>query len=358
MGQDADMTDSLRDAVRRAMDERVSLHIRGSRSKDALLPALDDATSGVQGRVLGLSGHCGIVDYRPEELVIKARAGTPLALIEQTLAEHRQRLPFDPPRFQGRGTLGGAVASGLPGPGRPGSGSVRDAVLGVDMLNGLGEVLSFGGEVMKNVAGYDVSRLQAGAFGTLGVLLAIAVRVAPVPALERTLMQSLEPADALARCRAWARLPYPISATAYLDGQLHVRLSGAAPAVEEAARRLGGESGDDGFWQGLRDHELAFLRDEGPLWRCILPPAAPAPLDACLWTWSGGLRWWRTDLEPNAVRDAVGTWGGSAQPFDHRFASARLGGITAAQADYQRRIRLAFDPQSLFNPDLGFHHAD
>jgi glycolate oxidase FAD binding subunit len=316
------------------------------------------AAPGDDGRVLHLAEHCGIVDYRPEELVIKARAGTPLVAIEQTLAEHRQRLPFEPPRLQGRGTLGGAVACGLPGPGRPSYGSVRDAVLGVEMLNGLGEVLSFGGEVMKNVAGYDVSRLQTGAFGTLGVLLSISVRVAPLPAAERTQVLSLDRDDALARCREWSRRPYPITATAYLDGRLTVRLSGAVPAVEETAARIGGERGDEGFWQRLRDHELDFFRGDGPLWRCVLPPAAPAPLQDCLWTWSGGLRWWRSDLEPKAVRDAVRTWGGSAQPFDRRFAAARLGGVTAAQADYQRRIRLAFDPQSLFNPDIGLHHAD
>lgn len=358
MSEDRDLTDDLRHSVRQAVEQRVSLHIRGSRSKDALLPELDAVMSGGGGRLLDLTGHRGIVDYRPEELVVKARAGTPLAVIEQTLAQHRQRLPFEPPRLCGRATLGGAVACGLAGPGRPALGSVRDAVLGVEMLNGLAEVLSFGGEVMKNVAGYDVSRLQTGAFGTLGVLLAVSVRVAPLPALERTTVLALEPADALARCREWARRPYPITATAYLQGQLWVRLSGAAPAVREAAARLGGEAGDDDFWQRLRDHELDFFRGEDPLWRCVLPPGAPAPLQDCLWTWSGGLRWWRTTLEPKAVRDAVATWGGSAQPFDRRFVSARLGGVSPAQADYQRRVRLAFDPQSVFNPDLGFQHAD
>lgn len=352
------MTDSLREAVLAAAEARASLHIRGTGSKGSLLPEPRDEAPGDGVRVLSLAEHCGILDYRPEELVIKARAGTSLSSIEQTLARHRQRLPFEPPRLQGRGTLGGAVACGLPGPGRPWYGSVRDAVLGVEMINGLGEVLSFGGEVMKNVAGYDVSRLQTGAFGTLGVLLSVSLRVAPLPALERTLVLSLDPADALALCREWSRQPYPITATAYVDGLLRVRLSGAVPAVESAAARLGGEPGDDGFWQWLRDHELDFFRGGGGLWRLVLPPAAPAPLEDCLWAWSGGLRWWRTELEPKAVKDAARTWGGSAQPFDRRFAAARLGGVSPAQGDYQRRIRLAFDPQALFNPHIGGYGAD
>jgi len=356
---DGDITEVLQGAVCEAMENRQSLRICGADSKRFLLP--DRAARGPNGdcRRLSLLDHCGILDYRPEELVIKARAGTSLRVIEQTLAQHRQRLPFEPPSFADGGTIGGAVASGLPGPGRPWFGSVRDAVLGVEMLNGLGEFLRFGGEVMKNVAGYDVSRLQTGAFGTLGVLLSVSIRVAPAAAAERTLVLSLEPAAALARCRAWALRPYPITATAYLDGLLRVRLSGARPAVDAAAAELGGDgSEDDGFWPRLRDHALEFFHPRSGLWRCVVPPGSPEPLDGCLWEWGGGLRWWRTELEPKAVRKAASVWGGSALPFDRRFAAARLGAVSPAQGDYQRRIRRAFDPQGILNPELGLYDAD
>ncbi|MFW6094392.1 MAG: glycolate oxidase subunit GlcE, partial [Pseudomonadota bacterium] len=220
-----DRTDALCDEVRRAREAGEAVRITGAGSKGFLCRGHPQRGGAV--RELDVGGHRGIVDYRPEELVLTARAGTPLAEIAGVLAESGQALPFEPPRFQGRGTLGGAVACGLSGPGRPWRGAVRDAVLGVEMVNGLGEHLRFGGQVMKNVAGYDVSRLQTGAFGTLGVLLAVSVRVMPVPAAEETRVFELDARAALERCRAWARGPYPITATAHLDGRLHVRLSGA-----------------------------------------------------------------------------------------------------------------------------------
>jgi glycolate oxidase FAD binding subunit len=257
------------------------------------------------------------------------------------------------------GTLGGAIACGLSGPGRPWSGSVRDAVLGVEMLNGLGERLAFGGKVIKNVAGYDVSRLQVGAFGTLGVLLSASVRVLPVPDFEATVAQAVDPAEALARCRRWARSAYPISATAYLNGMLRIRLSGAEAAVNEAVSALGGERRDDSlFWRQLRDHDLDFFRQEQPLWRCVLPPAAPAPLQDCLVVWGGGLRWWRASLDASAVHKTVSGQQGSAQVFGADFARRRLAGVGSAQAGYQQRIREAFDPHGIFNPELGLHRAD
>jgi glycolate oxidase FAD binding subunit len=170
---------------------------------------------------------------------------------------------------------------------------------------------------------------------------------------------SLDSKEALARCREWARRPYPISATAYLDGLLRLRLSGARPAVEAAAAELGGDGvEDDEFWRRLRDHELAFFGEPELLWRCVLPPGAPTPIEGCLWTWGGGLRWWRADLQPKALQESVRAWGGNAQPFNAGFASARLGAVLPAQADYQQRVRRAFDPQGLFNPELVLYHAD
>ncbi len=359
MAKDADISGDLQDAVVRALQAGESLRICGSGSKGFLLSSNNGGETSVSSRLLSVHEHAGILSYRPEELVITARAGTRLSDIEQVLARHYQRLPFEPPRIKGAGTLGGAVASGLAGPGRPWSGSVRDSVLGVEMLNGLGERLIFGGQVMKNVAGYDVSRLQVGAFGTLGVLLSVSVRVLPVPPTERTVVQAVGPAEALARCRTWARSAYPISATAYLDGLLRVRLAGAEAAVSDATQALGGDPRDESiFWRQLRDHDLDFFQQEQPVWRCALPPAASAPLQDCLIVWGGGLRWWRTSLDPLEVRKTVGEQQGSAQIFDGGFGRCRLAGVGSAQATYQQRIREAFDPHGLFNPELTRRRAD
>lgn len=367
MANEGDIAEDLQDAVRGALRAGESLRICGSGSKGFLLSSSNGAETSAGSRLLSVHEHAGILDYHPEELVITARAGTRLADIEQVLARHQQRLPFEPPRIKGGGTLGGAVACGLSGPGRPWSGSVRDAVLGVEMLNGLGERLTFGGQVMKNVAGYDVSRLQVGAFGTLGVLLSVSVRVLPMPPVESTVVQDVGPAEALKRCRVWSRSAYPISATAYLDGLLRVRLSGAEAAVAEAASALGGELRDERiFWRQLRDHDLDFLRQEQPIWRCVLPPAAPEPLQDCLVTWGGGLRWWPTSRDASEVLQTVGQQQGTAEIFGDGFVRGHLAGLGSTQAgdhwrvqrQVQTRVREAFDPHGLFNPELTRRHAD
>jgi glycolate oxidase FAD binding subunit len=366
MESDADRAEEFCEALRCASQSGESLRIAGSDSKAFLTRGAGDLQSRPVNRTLDIAAHRGMIDYRPEELVLTARAGTPLRLIEQALAEANQYLPFEPPRFAGGGTLGGAIACGLSGPGRPWRGAVRDAVLGVEMANGCGERLRFGGQVMKNVAGYDVSRLQVGAFGTLGLLLAVSVKVLPRPAAEQTRVFELDARAALERCRAWARRPHPISATCYLDGRLRVRLSGAAPAVEEAAVQLGGEEESDArFWEALRDHRLPFLADAasesgsgldsrdaaGRLWRCSMPPAAEVPLDDCLVSWAGAERWWRPGPEPSATLSAIAAAGGSARPFDGRFG-LRDHGLTAAEMVYSARLREAFDPAGVLNPEL------
>jgi glycolate oxidase FAD binding subunit len=379
MEGDADRAEELCEALRRASESGELLCITGSGSKAFLNRGPRDSQPLPVSRPLSVTAHRGIVDYRPEELVLTARAGTPLAEVEQALAAANQYLPFEPPRFGGGGTLGGAIACGLSGPGRPWRGAVRDAVLGVELANGRGERLRFGGQVMKNVAGYDVSRLQVGAFGTLGLLLSVSVKVLPRPATEQTRVFELDARVALAHCRAWARQPHPISATCHFDGRLRVRLSGAAPAVADAAAQLGGEpEPDEQFWEALRDHRLAFLAeaatesalasnsDEGArsLWRCSMPPAADAPLDACLVSWAGAERWWRPVGEASATMAAVAAAGGNARPFDRRFGM-RAYGLSAAAARYSLRLRQAFDPGGVLNPalaprppELEVQHAD
>lgn len=356
----ADHTEALCDAVRRSASEGRSLRIVGSGSKSFLTRGA--ALSGGVSRQLSLAEHQGILDYRPEELVITARAGTPLREIERLLAQARQYLPFEPPRFHGGGTLGGAIACGLSGPGRPWRGAVRDAVLGVELLNGRGEVLRFGGQVMKNVAGYDISRLQAGAFGTLGVLLALSIKVLPQPGVERTRVFELDAAAALASCRAWARRPHPISACCIHQGLLRVRLSGAESAVAAAAVELGGEDDNDpGFWTALRDQRLDFFAAPG-LWRASLPPAAPLWNDAdTLVSWAGAERWWRP-ADPAAAQRRAAAHGGYARPFDGAFGRRDGVHMDAAQRRLGERLRKAFDPHGVFNRELSVcseaAHAD
>ncbi|MEZ5559542.1 MAG: glycolate oxidase subunit GlcE [Pseudomonadales bacterium] len=355
----------LQDAVRAAIAGGTGLRIAGSGSKAQLTEMGAASAADRRSLLLSTAEHSGVLSHRPEELVLTARSGTPLKLLEQTLAHNGQRLPFEPPRFHGGGTLGGAVAAGLSGPGRPWLGAVRDCVLGVELINGLGERLRFGGQVMKNVAGYDLSRLQAGAFGTLGVLLAVSIKLLPAPAVERTLVLELDPAEALAACRRFARSAFPITATCHYQGELRVRLSGAEAAVRWAAQEIGGRVEEaPRFWQSLRDHRHPFFAEASSLWRCSLPPAAQVlPVatqsgEDCLTEWGGALRWWCTRRNPGEVRELVAARGGHALPFDGGFAARQRAGVSPVAARLQSRLREAFDPHGLFNPELGAMDAD
>jgi len=263
------MEAELIERVKEAAADKIPLCLRGGGSK---------AFYGrrCEGQPLDLAGHRGIVSYEPSELVVTARAGTPLAEIETALADNGQLLPFEPPHFGPGATLGGMVAAGLSGPRRPWGGSVRDAVLGVKLLNGKGEVLRFGGQVMKNVAGYDLSRLMAGALGTLGVLLEVSLKVLPRPAEERTRAFELDAEAAAARQIEWGRLPLSLSGTLYDGERLFVRLCGSTQGVAAGLEALGGEEVTDGPWRGAREQTLPFFQGDGPLWRLSLPAAASA----------------------------------------------------------------------------------
>jgi glycolate oxidase FAD binding subunit len=357
-GQDA--AELLQDAVATARARGDSLCITGSGSKAFLAAGEEHGPRAFAGQQLSTLEHRGVIDYRPEELVITVRAGTPLGEVESVLAEAGQYLPFEPPRFRGGGTLGGAVAAGLSGPGRPWRGAVRDAVLGVELVNGLGERLRFGGQVMKNVAGYDLSRLQAGAFGTLGLLLSVSLKVLPRPAAERTLTFSVDAPRALAQCRAWMRTAYPISAACHHDGLLRLRLSGAQAAIDWATSELGGEIDPAGatFWTALRDQTHEFFRSGDPLWRASLPPAAAAPVEDCLVNWAGAERWWRGSVDDVAAPEfaiQAGAEGGTARRFDGRYGTF---GAEGPAARYAARLRAAFDPDGVLNPHLVPAHAD
>ncbi|WER45372.1 glycolate oxidase subunit GlcE [Cupriavidus sp. WKF15] len=355
--------DSFRDAVRHATETRTPLRLRGGGSKDFYGQAMD-------GQLLDTRAYRGIVEYDPAELVITARCGTPLAEIEAALAEKRQMLAFEPPHFAASGqpstaTFGGAVAAGLSGPRRQSAGALRDFVLGAQMMDGNGEVLSFGGQVMKNVAGYDVSRLLAGSLGTLGLILEVSVKVLPAPFGDATLHFAMSQAEAIDRLNQWGGQPLPIAASAWHEGLLHVRLSGATAAVRAARARLGGEAvaQEEGvaFWQSLREQTHAFFTPalQGrTLWRLAVPPTT-APLDlpgTQLVEWGGGQRWWLPDAGPDGnhaglVRGIAQAAGGHATLF--RNGDKSVGVFTplaSPLAAIHTRLKASFDPAGIFNP--------
>ncbi|HEX9626709.1 MAG TPA: glycolate oxidase subunit GlcE [Acidiferrobacterales bacterium] len=342
-----DLSDALCATVRDAAERKTPLVIYGGGSK---------AFYGrrVEGEPLAVAGHRGIVHYAPSELVLSARAGTPLNEIEAALAQAGQMLPFEPPHFGAGATLGGCVACGLSGPRRPHAGSVRDYVLGVTLVNGRGEHLRFGGEVMKNVAGYDVSRLMTGALGTLGVLLDVSLKLLPRPEQELTLALALPAEPAIAAMNAWAATPLPLSACCHDGERLVVRLSGAPSAVRAAHARLGGEPLDNGadYWGALREHAQPFFAGDAPLWRLSLPPATP-PLDlpgAWLIDWGGAQRWLRSDAPDDAIRRAAAAAGGHATLFR---GGDRRGEVFAPLSDavqrWHRNLKQAFDPAGILN---------
>jgi glycolate oxidase FAD binding subunit len=340
------------ETIRKAAADRAQLRLRGSGSKDFYGLALI-------GDVLDTRAYAGIVEYEPTELVVTARSGTPLRALEAALAEKGQMLAFEPPHFSDGATLGGCVAAGLSGPRRAYAGSARDFVLGVRILNGLGEDLRFGGQVMKNVAGYDVSRLMAGSFGTLGLLAEISLKVLPVPEEERTLRFEMDEATAIDSMNRWAAQPLPLSGSCHVDGFLHVRLSGAAPAVSAAAAKLGGENVADGraFWDSVREQKHAFFTGAASLWRLsIKSTAAPLGLGPQLLEWNGSLRWIAAPLEAARAHAAAEKAGGHATLFrgnDKRHGIQKLSpGLLAVH----KKLKRAFDPQGILSP--GRIHAD
>ncbi|MDO9468853.1 MAG: glycolate oxidase subunit GlcE [Thiobacillus sp.] len=372
------MLDTLIERIRAAHDTRSPLIIQGGGSK-TFYGGADE------GEVLGTRKLTGVVDYQPKELVLTARAGTPLAEIDVLLAEQNQMLAFEPPHFGGSphpnplplageganaepkpvyATLGGCIAAGLSGPRRPYAGAARDFVLGVRMIDGTGQPLRFGGQVIKNVAGYDVSRLMVGALGTLGLITEVSLKVLPKPAVERTLQFELDEAAAIEKMNRWAGQPLPLSATSWHAGLLTIRLSGAASAVQAAQAKLGGEPVSDAaaFWLRLRDQTTPFfdIRSSTPsqsLWRLAVKPTAP-PLtashrlggDAQWIEWGGAVRWLVSDRPAATLREAAQSAGGHATLF--RGMAPPDGAFTPlapALLALHRNLKQRFDPRGIFN---------
>jgi len=349
------MPAAFQERIRDAAARRAPLRLRGGGSKDFY-------GGGPRGETLDTRAHAGIVDYEPTELVVTARCGTPLAELEAALAREGQMLAFEPPRFGEAATLGGCVAAGLSGPRRAAAGAVRDFVLGARLLDGRARELSFGGRVMKNVAGYDVSRLLAGSLGTLGLILEVSLKVLPLPASELTLRLELPEGKALEALNRWAGLPLPVSASGWCDGELFLRLSGAASAVRAAALRTGGDPVDApqaaALWSGIKEHAHPYFAGEAPLWRVSVPSnAGPIGLPgAQLIEWGGALRWLRGGTAV-AVRAAAARAGGHATLFrGGDRTSGAFAPLAPAILGLHRALKAAFDPAGVFNP--GRLHPD
>lgn len=342
-----DTQQAIVEQVQAALEREQPLSIHGGRSKDFYgHPA--------QGEALDVSQHSGIIDYDPGELVMTCRAGTRLEEIRATLAENGQHLPFEPPAFGESATLGGTVACGFSGPRRPWSGSLRDYLLGVKLVNGEGEVVQFGGQVMKNVAGYDVSRLVAGSMGTLGVILETSFKVLPLPETERTLRFECSQEEAIRRVNQWSARPLPVSGASWREGQLMLRLSGTRRETERTCTSLEPDSvlTENGHWLDLREHTLEFFAGPAPLWRLSVPPATPPlALDGpCMIDWGGAQRWYRTDASAAGIREAAEAAGGHATRFRGEGEAPVFHPLAPLMQRLQKRVRQAMDPSGLFNP--------
>ena len=344
--------DAVIGKVRQAAARARPLRIRGGGSKDFYGQRL-------HGELLDVRPIAGVVDYEPSELVVTVRAGTRLRELQALLAERGQCLPFEPPQFGVGSTIGGAVAAGLSGPARASVGSLRDYVLGVQIVNGKGELLTFGGQVMKNVAGYDVSRLMAGSLGTLGVIVQVSLKVLPVPPAEATLLFDLSETSARQQLNRWGGQPLPLNASCWADGHLAVRLRGAQAAVAAAARSMGGQAlapeRAERQWPALRDQALPFFRlaPGEALWRASVPDTAtPLNLGPTLVEWHGAQRWIKaTPADATHVREAAARAGGHATLFRGGDGSVPVfTPLAPALAQIHARLKHEFDPTGIFGP--------
>ncbi|AHL34626.1 glycolate oxidase [Pseudomonas brassicacearum] len=342
---DIDDSAALLEQVNQALENATPLRIQGSNSKAFL-------GRSVAGEVLDTRSHRGIVSYDPTELVITARCGTPLAHLSEVLDASQQMLPCEPPSFGDDATVGGMIACGLSGPRRPWSGSVRDFVLGTRVITGQGKHLRFGGEVMKNVAGYDLSRLMAGSYGSLGVVTEVSLKVLPKPRQALSISLEMDTDRALLRLAEWGQQPLPISAACHDGQRLHLRLEGGEGSVAAAHDRLGGDLLDASYWQDLNEHRLSFFDESQPLWRLSLPQNAPrlSLPGVQLIDWGGAQRWLKSDAEAPLIRAIVEEVGGHATCYSHGLIDSPFQPLPDALMRYHQNLKQQLDPRGLFNP--------
>jgi len=347
----ADISKQLHLQVQEAYASKTALNIIGGDSKTwyGRVP---------QGEPLHVSGHSGVVNYMPSELVITVRAGTKLSEIADVLDKHGQRLPFDPPYFGEKATVGGTVACNFSGPRRPYAGSCRDYVLGCTMLNGKGEMLKFGGEVMKNVAGFDVSRLMAGSLGTLGVLLDVSFKILPHRLAEQTVVIDAGFKQAIKLMNHWAGTPLPVTAMCADGDMVYFRICGTPSSVARSMQEIGGSLFDDGknFWKDLREHQLDFFETDKVLYRLSVPPAASFELldgtQANDWFvgWGGAQRWLKSNLPFECVQTYAKALGGHARIMrggdrkEEVFAP-----LQPALMKLHQKLKSSFDPKGILN---------
>ncbi|MFT5707470.1 MAG: glycolate oxidase FAD binding subunit [Oceanospirillaceae bacterium] len=349
----SDINHHLVEAVKNAYESNTPLKIVAGNTKHFLGRTTDTSQE------LSLKQHRGVTSYQPVELVLTARAGTPITEIENVLAEHNQMLSFEPPNFSGAATIGGTLAANLSGPTRPWAGSVRDMVLGVQLINGMGELLNFGGQVMKNVAGYDLSRTQAGAMGALGVMTQISLKVLPKPEMQATLILAIGEAQAIVMMNKLAGTAKPIISACWHMGQLYVRLAGAAKSVSQSARQWSSQYGftelEDStqFWYCLAQYQHQSLQTDKPLWRFSIKSTAAslALSDSTLIDWAGAQRWVSGDFDPAQLQDlataakgSVSLWRGGDRHGEVNFP------LPIAMQQLQQRLKRSMDPKNILNP--------
>lgn len=357
----ADLTHEFVAQIRQAAAQKSPLIIEGSGSKRWYGNAV------VGQRQLSTVGHTGILDYDPAELVLTARAGTTIAELEKALAERGQMLPFEPPRYASASTLGGVIAAGLSGPARPYAGGVRDFVLGLHIIDGKGDVLKFGGQVMKNVAGYDVSRLMTGSLGILALITQVSLKVLPISPAQSTLCFELSEAAAIHQINEWSAKPLPITGSVWSQGILSVRLAGARAAVASAEQHLGGTKLPlelaAKLWSDLQDQTHPFFGNaQGTasghqLWRLSVPAVAPAieakvaGADTQLIEWGGAQRWLWSDAAPDVIRNLARSLGGHAVLFNNQHAVGDVfDALSPPLMAIHQRLKNTFDPHGIFNP--------
>ncbi|WP_085728706.1 glycolate oxidase subunit GlcE [Pseudomonas sp. R37(2017)] len=340
-----DDSQSLLEQVNQALEDATPLRIQGSNSKGFLGRT-------TAGEILDTRSHRGIVSYDPTELVITVRCGTPLSELAQVLDDAQQMLPCEPPSFGDGATVGGMIACGLSGPRRPWSGSVRDFVLGTRVITGQGKLLRFGGEVMKNVAGYDLSRLMAGSYGCLGLITEVSLKVLPKPRQCLSISLEMDIERALPSLAQWGQQPLPISAACHDGTRLHLRLEGGEGSVAAAHERLGGERLAPAFWGDLNEQRLSCFDEDQPLWRLSLPHNTPvlALPGRQLIDWGGAQRWLKSDAEAAFIRQVVDEVGGHATCFSHGLTDTPFHPLPPALMRYHRHLKQQLDPRGIFNP--------